>query len=73
MVVRGWERQTRMACPYGFAIVRWTCFGSVGSQTTAVKSSAFGIAGSTAKKLFLSHPPLEERIAALKAASSTVA
>jgi heat shock protein HtpX len=44
-----------------------------GQSTLPNQIAAFGIAGSTAKKLFLSHPPLEERIAALKAASSTVA
>lgn len=33
--------------------------------------AAFGIAGGAAKKLFLSHPPLDERIAALR--NSTVA
>ena len=42
-----------------------------GQSTLPTQIAAFGIAGSTAKKLFLSHPPLEERIAALR--SSTVA
>jgi len=42
-----------------------------GQSTLPNQIAAFGIAGSTAKKLFLSHPPLEERIAALR--SSTVA
>ncbi|MBN7918686.1 protease HtpX, partial [Stenotrophomonas maltophilia] len=32
--------------------------------------AAFGISGSTAKKLFMSHPPLEERIAALRASTA---
>jgi heat shock protein HtpX len=44
-----------------------------GQSTLPTQIAAFGIAGATAKKLFLSHPPLEERIAALKAASNTVA
>ncbi len=42
-----------------------------GQSTLPTQIAAFGIAGSTTKKLFLSHPPLEERIAALR--SSTVA
>jgi len=42
-----------------------------GQSTLPTQIAAFGIAGSTAKKLFMSHPPLEERIAALRA--STVA
>ena len=42
-----------------------------GQSTLPTQIAAFGIAGSTAKKLFLSHPPLDERIAALR--SSTVA
>ena len=42
-----------------------------GQSTLPNQIAAFGIAGSAAKKLFLSHPPLEERIAALR--SSTVA
>ena len=42
-----------------------------GQSTLPTQIAAFGIAGSAAKKLFLSHPPLEERIAALR--SSTVA
>ncbi len=42
-----------------------------GQSTLPTQISAFGISGSTAKKLFMSHPPLEERIAALRA--STVA
>ncbi len=41
-----------------------------GQSTLPTQIAAFGIAGATAKKLFLSHPPLEERIAALR--SSTV-
>ncbi len=43
-----------------------------GQSTLPTQIAAFGIAGSTAKKLFMSHPPLEERIAALRAANSTV-
>lgn len=42
-----------------------------GQSTLPTQIAAFGIFGSTAKKLFMSHPPLEERIAALRA--STVA
>ncbi|WP_414496403.1 protease HtpX [Stenotrophomonas maltophilia] len=42
-----------------------------GQSTLPTQIAAFGIAGSTAKQLFMSHPPLEERIAALRA--STVA
>ena len=41
-----------------------------GQSTLPTQVAAFGIAGATAKKLFLSHPPLDERIAALR--SSTV-
>ena len=41
-----------------------------GLSTLPTQIAAFGIDGSTAKKLFLSHPPLDERIAALR--SSTV-
>lgn len=37
-----------------------------GQSTLPTQVAAFGIAGSTAKKLFMSHPPLEERIAALR-------
>ena len=44
-----------------------------GQSTLPTQIAAFGIAGATAKKRFLSHPPLEERSAALKAASNTVA
>ena len=41
------------------------------AQSTLPESvEAFGIIG--AKKLFMTHPPLEERIAALKAASASV-
>jgi len=42
-----------------------------GQSTLPTQIAAFGIVGSTAKKLFMSPPPLEERIAALRA--STVA
>ncbi|MGB3394483.1 MAG: protease HtpX [Stenotrophomonas sp.] len=42
-----------------------------GQSTLPSQIAAFGIAGASAKKLFLSHPPLEERIAALR--STTVA
>lgn len=42
-----------------------------GQSTLPTQIAAFGISDSTAKKLFMSHPPLEERIAALRA--STVA
>ena len=42
-----------------------------GQSTLPTQIAAFGIAGATARKLFMSHPPLEERIAALRA--STVA
>jgi len=42
-----------------------------GQSTLPTQIAAFGIAGSTAKKLFMTPPPLEERIAALRA--STVA
>lgn len=41
-----------------------------GQSTLPNQIAAFGIAGSTAKKLFMSHPPLEERITALKASTS---
>jgi heat shock protein HtpX len=37
-----------------------------GQSTLPNQIAAFGIAGGAAKKLFLSHPPLEERIAALR-------
>lgn len=37
-----------------------------GQSTLPSQIAAFGIAGSTAKKLLMSHPPLEERIAALR-------
>lgn len=37
-----------------------------GQSTLPTQVAAFGIAGSTAKKLFMSHPPLEERIASLR-------
>lgn len=37
-----------------------------GQSTLPTQVAAFGIAGSTAKKLLMSHPPLEERIAALR-------
>ena len=37
-----------------------------GQSTLPAQVAAFGIAGSTAKKLLMSHPPLEERIAALR-------
>lgn len=38
-----------------------------GQNTLPTQIAAFGISGSGARKLFMSHPPLEERIAALKA------
>ena len=38
-----------------------------GQSTLPTQIAAFGIAGATAKKLFMSHPPLDERIAALRA------
>ncbi|RRU03078.1 protease HtpX [Stenotrophomonas sp. 278] len=41
-----------------------------GQSTLPTQIAAFGIAGATAKKLFMSHPPLEERIAALRAANN---
>ncbi len=41
-----------------------------GQSTLPTQIAAFGIAGGAAKKLFMSHPPLDERIAALR--SSTV-
>ncbi|MET0129707.1 MAG: protease HtpX [Stenotrophomonas chelatiphaga] len=44
-----------------------------GQSTLPTQVAAFGIAGSTAKKLFMSHPPLDERIAALRAANNTTA
>jgi len=37
-----------------------------GQSTLPTQVAAFGIAGASAKKLFMSHPPLEERIAALR-------
>ena len=37
-----------------------------GQSTLPNQIAAFGIAGSAAKKLLMSHPPLEERIAALR-------
>ena len=40
-----------------------------GQSTLPNQIAAFGIAGATTKKLFLSHPPLEERIAALRSAT----
>lgn len=40
-----------------------------GQSTLPTQVAAFGIAGATAKKLFLSHPPLDERIAALRAST----
>ncbi len=44
-----------------------------GQSTLPTQIAAFGIAGATAKKLFMSHPPLEERIAALRAANNNTA
>jgi len=41
-----------------------------GQSTLPTQIAAFGIAGSTARKLFMSPPPLEERIAALKASTA---
>jgi len=41
-----------------------------GQSTLPTQVAAFGIAGSTARKLFMSHPPLEERIAALRASTA---
>nr|MBH1361700.1 protease HtpX [Stenotrophomonas maltophilia] len=41
-----------------------------GQSTLPTQIAAFGISGSTAKKLFMSHPPLEERIAALRASTA---
>lgn len=41
-----------------------------GQSTLPTQVAAFGIAGSTAKKLLMSHPPLEERIAALRNSSA---
>ena len=43
-----------------------------GQSTLPTQIAAFGIAGGAAKKLFMSHPPLDERIAALRAANNTV-
>jgi len=40
-----------------------------GQSTLPTQVAAFGIAGATAKKLFLSHPPLDERIAARRAST----
>ncbi len=40
-----------------------------GQSTLPTQIAAFGIAGATAKKLFMSHPPLDERIAALRAST----
>ena len=47
-----------------------------GQSTLPTQVAAFGIAGGIGeglRKLFLSHPPLEQRIAALRAAGTTVA
>ena len=44
-----------------------------GQSTLPTQIAAFGIAGASAKKLFMSHPPLEERIAALRAANNAAA
>lgn len=41
-----------------------------GQSTLPTQVAAFGIAGSTARKLLMSHPPLEERIAALRNSSA---
>lgn len=41
-----------------------------GQSTLPTQIAAFGIAGDAARKLFMSHPPLEERIAALRAAQN---
>lgn len=41
-----------------------------GQNTLPSQIAAFGISGSAAKKLFMSHPPLEERIAALRASTA---
>lgn len=43
-----------------------------GQSTLPTQIAAFGIAGGGARKLFMSHPPLDERIAALRAANNTV-
>ncbi|MHC9014433.1 protease HtpX [Stenotrophomonas bentonitica] len=43
-----------------------------GQSTLPTQIAAFGIAGGAARKLFMSHPPLDERIAALRAANNTV-
>jgi len=40
-----------------------------GQSTLPTQIAAFGISGASAKKLFMSHPPLEERIAALRAST----
>ena len=40
-----------------------------GQNSLPPKIAAFGFSGGAAKKLFLSHPPLEERIAALRAST----
>ena len=42
-----------------------------GQSTLPTQIAAFGIAGDAARKLFMSHPPLDERIAALRAAQNT--
>jgi heat shock protein HtpX len=38
-------------------------------STLPQQVTAFGIIGGGAKKLFMTHPPIEERIAALQAAA----
>ena len=43
-----------------------------GQSTLPTQIAAFGIAGGAATQLFMSHPPLDERIAALRAANNTV-
>ena len=43
-----------------------------GQSTLPTQIAALGIAGGAARKLFMSHPPLDERIAALRAANNTV-
>ncbi len=43
-----------------------------GQSTLPTQIAAFGIAGGAARKLFMSHPRLDERIAALRAANNTV-
>ncbi|MCW4453899.1 protease HtpX [Flavobacterium sp. MXW15] len=40
-----------------------------GQSTLPTQIAAFGIAGGMTRKLFMSHPPLEERIAALRAST----